>query len=179
MTRTYPAKPLFLFLSLIVLVLDQWTKQLVELHMPIGTSRPVIDGLLNLTHVHNTGVAFGLFATHGDGLRTVLLIALGLLALTLVAFYFRQVPAHDRVMLVALSLVLGGAVGNLLDRILQGGVTDFIDFYVGDWHWHTFNIADSAITVGIGFMVWSAFRPVADEPETVTDDEPTELASTP
>ena len=82
----------------------------------------------------------------------------GLLALSVVLVYFWRTASEDRLLLVALSLVLGGAVGNLVDRVHSGAVTDFIDVYLGSYHWHTFNVADSAITVGIALMLPSTFR---------------------
>ncbi len=98
----------FLFISLAVLVLDQWSKWLVEVHLPHHASQPVIPDLLNLTHVRNTGVAFGLFASETPGVQTLVLTALGLLALSVVAVYFRRVPASHKLLLTALALVLGG-----------------------------------------------------------------------
>lgn len=154
----------FLLISLAVLVLDQWSKWLVEQHLPLHTNREVIPGLLDLTHVRNTGVAFGLFAAQGAAGGTWLLTALGLGALAFVGFYFWSIPAEEKLLLTSLSLVLGGAIGNLVDRIATGAVTDFIDFYVGGWHWHTFNVADSAITVGIVLMILSTFLSKPEEP---------------
>lgn len=153
----------YLLLSLLVLVLDQWTKWLVELHLGKYASHEVIPNLLNFTHVKNTGVAFGLFAARGDTTATLVLTILGVLALSFVAYYFWIVSVHDRMLLIALGLVIGGAIGNLVDRVMNGGVTDFIDFYFGTYHWHTFNIADSAITVGIGLMLLATF--LQPEPE--------------
>jgi signal peptidase II len=148
----------YLLISLAVLVLDQWTKWLVEVHLPHHTAHPLIPGFLNLTHVRNTGVAFGLFATdHGGG--SLLLVLLGLGALTAVGFYFWFTPSKDRILLTALALVVGGAIGNLIDRISSGAVTDFIDVYVGNHHWPSFNVADSAISVGIVLMAIDSFRP--------------------
>jgi signal peptidase II len=147
----------FLLLSLAVLVLDQWSKWLVEMHLAEYGHHSVIPGLLRLTHVRNTGVAFGLFAANDNTLRVILLTALGLLALGFVLYYYAVVPAREKQLLLGLSLVIGGAVGNLVDRILNGGVTDFIDFYYGTYHWHTFNVADSAITVGIGLLILGSF----------------------
>src|SRR5215203_5280517 len=129
----------YLLVSLAVLVLDQWTKWLVEVHLPHHTAEPLVPGFLNLTHVRNTG--------------------LGLLALLAVGLYFWFAPVRDRSLLVALALVVGGALGNLIDRISSGAVTDFIDVYVGNHHWPSFNVADSAISVGIVLMAIDSFRP--------------------
>ena len=146
----------YLLVSVGVIVLDQWTKWLVELHLPNHMTETLLPGL-NLTHVRNAGVAFGLFAS--DGGNGLLLTILGLAALGAVALYFWFAPARDRWLLVALALVVGGAVGNLVDRVTSGAVTDFIDVYVGIHHWPSFNVADSAISVGIVLMAIDSFRP--------------------
>lgn len=169
---SFAGKSPYLLLGLVILVLDQWSKWLVEDRLPVPSSVEIIPGLLNFIHVRNTGVAFGLFASHGDRTGTWILIGLGLLALSFVVYYFLLTPLWDRLLLVSLGLVMGGAVGNLVDRIAQGGVTDFIDFYVGTYHWHTFNIADSAISVGIALMLLGAFRKPPERPaEEANGDE--------
>lgn len=145
-------KARFLLISLAVLVLDQWSKWWIERRLDLHDSIAIIPGCLDFTHVSNTGVAFGLLPAHGDLTATLLLTLLGLVALGVIGYYFLRTPADHRLLLASLSLVLGGALGNLLDRIAAGAVTDFVDFYVGDWHWHTFNVADSAITIGIVLM---------------------------
>lgn len=150
----------YLLVSLAVIVIDQWTKWLVEVHLPHHDSRQVIPGLFNLTHVRNTGVAFGLFASDGSGGGgSWLLTLLGLGALIAVGLYFWYTPSRDRVLLVALALVVGGAVGNLIDRVSSGAVTDFLDVYMGSHHWPSFNVADSAISIGIVLMAIDSFRP--------------------
>ncbi len=156
----------YLLISLACLVLDQWTKWLVEVHLSDHASIEIIPGLLNFTHVQNTGVAFGMFAARGNATGTLILTVLGLGALAFVGYYFRVVSQRDRILLVALSLILGGAVGNLLDRIARGAVTDFVDFYYGTYHWHTFNVADTAISIGIGLMILGSFRQPRAEPAT-------------
>ncbi len=161
----------YAYLSLAVVVLDQWTKWLVEVHLPRTASQPVIDGFLNLTHVQNTGVAFGLFAKHGAHGGSWLLVALGVGALVAVMVYFRFAPARNRTLLSALALIVGGAVGNLIDRLASGGVTDFIDVYVGAHHWPAFNVADSAITVGIFLMLLDSFSAHQRPEERSREDE--------
>lgn len=149
----------YLFVSLAVIILDQWTKWLVELHLPHHVVDPVIPGFLNLTHVRNTGVAFGLFAaSSGQEGGSWILTLLGLAALSAVGLYFWFAPSRNRGLMVALALVVGGAVGNLIDRISSGAVTDFIDVYVGTYHWPSFNVADSAISIGIVLMAIDSFR---------------------
>lgn len=154
----------YLLISLGVMVLDQWTKWLVEARLPHHAAETVIPGFLNLTHVRNTGVAFGLFASDGNGTNWTLTL-LGLVALTAVGVYFWLAPSKDRWLLVALALVVGGAVGNLIDRVASGAVTDFIDIYVGAHHWPSFNVADSAISVGIVLMAIDSFRPHRQQDE--------------
>jgi signal peptidase II len=149
----------YLLVSLAVIVLDQWTKWLVEVHLPHHSSQTVIPGFFNLTHVRNTGVAFGLFASDGGGSGNWLLTLLGLGALVAVGLYFWYTPSRDRILLAALALVVGGAIGNLIDRVSSGAVTDFLDVFVGLHHWPSFNVADSAISVGIVLMAIDSFRP--------------------
>lgn len=148
----------FLLLALAVLALDQWTKWLIETHLPEQTSHVVIPGLLHVSHVRNTGVAFGLFASSGRGGSSWILALFGLLALGLIAMLFRRTPAKDRTLLAALALVLGGAIGNLLDRIWSGAVTDFIAVYIGSYRWPDFNVADSAISIGLVLILIDSFR---------------------
>ncbi len=147
----------YLVLALAVVVADQWSKWLVETHLAGRPPLRVIPGFLNLTYVTNTGVAFGMLPANGNPLMTGLLTLLGLAALGVVAYYFRHTPATDRRLLAAFGLILGGAVGNLIDRVASGAVTDFVDAYFGTYHWHTFNVADSAITVGLGLMALDVF----------------------
>ncbi len=151
-------KGTYLLLSLAVLALDQWSKWWIEGHLAPHAVLPVVPGFLNLTHVRNTGVAFGLFAGQAAGLGSWFLSLLGLGALAVVGLYFRRAAPSDSRLLAALASILGGALGNLLDRVASGAVTDFIDAYVGSYHWHTFNVADSAITVGIALMALDFLR---------------------
>lgn len=157
MTRLDSHKARYLLLSLAVVVLDQWSKWLVESRLVDHGPFLVVPGFLNFTFVKNTGVAFGMFAAHGNDWGWMILALLGMAALALVALYFWKTPAADRLMLTALALIMGGAVGNLIDRIANRAVTDFIDAYVGTYHWHTFNVADSAITIGICLMALDIF----------------------
>ena len=152
----------WLLLSLAVLALDQWTKWLVEVHLPLHASHPLLPGVFNLTHVRNTGVAFGLFSGRGP---SMILAVLGLLALGLVGIYFAWTHTRDRWLLMALSLVMGGAVGNLMDRMVSGAVTDFVDLHLGTAHWPAFNVADSAITVGILILILDVLRPRTRSPQ--------------
>lgn len=160
-----PKKIGFLFVSLAVLVLDQWTKWLIEIHLPLHASTPVLGGLFNFTHVRNTGVAFGLFAAQGLSSGGWLLTALGLGALAAVCIYFWRTPTKDKTLLAALALVVGGALGNLLDRAATGAVTDFVDLFVGAHHWPAWNVADAAISIGIVLMAIDSLKRHHPAPE--------------
>lgn len=131
-----------------VVGLDWLTKAAIAGSMPHGSSEVVVAGLFNLVHARNTGIAFSLFADSAPWFRELVLPVVSLAAVGVIAVMLRrlrEVPASSR---VALALVLAGAIGNLSERLLHGYVTDFLDFYVGAYHWPAFNVADSAITVG-------------------------------
>ena len=148
-----------LLVSLAVLALDQWTKWLIETHLPEYSSHEVLPGLLHISHVRNTGVAFGMFANGGRDGSSWLLSVFGLVALALIAVLFHRTSAKDRGLLAALAMVLGGAIGNLFDRISSGAVTDFIAVYIGSYRFPDFNVADSAILIGVVLIVLDSFRP--------------------
>ena len=150
-----PGLPFLTALS--ILAADQWTKWLVEAHLPPGLSQAVLPGFLDLVHVLNTGAAFGLLARAGAETRWVLL-TLTLLALAAVALYFRALGSNDRVSRCALGLIFGGAAGNLLDRFFAGAVTDFVDLHLASHHWPAFNVADAAITTALGLLLLSAWK---------------------
>jgi signal peptidase II len=150
----------YLYLALAagaIVALDQATKALVMAWIPLHHSIPVIEGLFNLTHVLNPGGAFGFLAGQGPLVRQSLFVVATLLAVGLILYYFHHTPPGYRALAAAFTLILGGAVGNLIDRLRFGEVVDFLDFYIGRYHWPAFNIADSAITVGIGIFIGHLF----------------------
>ncbi len=132
-----------------LLVLDQWIKAVVVRTIPLHESMPVIPGLFDITHVRNTGAAFGLFAGEISHFRTLFFVALTIGALIVICLVFRRVEENRVVLPLSLGMIMAGAVGNLVDRVRLGYVTDFLDFYWHGHHWPAFNIADSAITVGV------------------------------
>jgi signal peptidase II len=132
-----------------VLLLDLITKALVLARLPLGKSVPVIPGFFDITHVHNPGGAFGFLAGMSAEVRGWLFIAVALLAAALIVYFYWQTTPGQRLLAFGLALVFGGAVGNLVDRIRFGVVVDFLDVYVGELHWPAFNVADSAITIGM------------------------------
>jgi signal peptidase II len=136
-----------------VLVLDQFTKWLVRAEIPIYDSVAVVPGFLNLVHVRNTGAAFG-FLNAVDFPHKATVVALAATAALIgIALYAARVSSHERLARVGLALILGGALGNLIDRLTIGSVVDFIDVVFGDWHFWAFNVADSAITLGVIAML--------------------------
>jgi signal peptidase II len=148
-----PSQPkkyvLFALIAGVVLILDQLTKALVLEHLPLGAGISLIPGFFDLTHVQNPGGAFGFLAGLSPGLRGLLFTAVAAVAAGLIVAVYHQTPAGQMLMRVGLALVFGGAVGNLIDRLRFSAVVDFLDVYVGELHWPAFNVADSAITVGV------------------------------
>jgi signal peptidase II len=141
----------WLWVSAITLLLDQASKLAIDGSMRLFESIPLIP-FFNLTYVHNTGAAFSLLSEAG-GWQRWLFAGLAVVMSSVIGVWLYRLKNHETLMAVALSLVLGGAVGNLIDRIAYGYVIDFLDVYYRNWHWPAFNIADSAICVGVGLMV--------------------------
>lgn len=163
--RATTIKAKALSLAVLVVALDQWSKWLIERDLERFDSITVIPGFFSLLNVRNTGIAFGLLPSHGSLWGTAILIVLGLVALGVVTYYFLRAPTEQVLLLLALALVMGGAVGNLIDRVMLGAVTDFLDVYVGEHHWPTFNVADSAISIGIALLAIETLLPFRGSPE--------------
>jgi signal peptidase II len=152
----------WMWLAALVLLLDQLSKMAV-----ISRIQPYIESIpltsfFNLVHVHNTGAAFSLFANQ-PGWQRGFFIAVALIAAGIILYLLRKTEGRP-LFSAALALILGGAIGNLFDRISYGHVIDFLDVYLGTWHWPAFNVADSAITVGAVLLIWDGLRkPWIDE----------------
>ena len=142
------AHPLELGTMAVVVGLDQLTKFVVRRTLPLGDSRSIIPDLLDLTHVHNTGAAFGLLNAADFPYKPAVMIGIAAVALVAIAAYATQLGFHERMARFGLALILGGAFGNLIDRAIAGYVVDFVDVYWGATHFWAFNVADSAITIG-------------------------------
>jgi signal peptidase II len=142
-----------LIVTVVVVILDQITKAMIRPSLALHQSREVIPGFLDLTRVHNTGAAFGMLNTAEFPFKTLVLSIVAAIALGGVAWYAATVPLTDRLARLGIAGVLGGAIGNLLDRARSGYVLDFVDAYWGDWHFWAFNVADAAITIGVIFMI--------------------------
>jgi signal peptidase II len=137
-----------------VIALDRLTKWLVIRHLPEAHEIPVIPGLFQLSHWENTGAAFSMFADSSSPWRTLGLIGFAVAALLVVGFLLWKSGSALNAITLALALIMGGASGNLWDRVAKGTVTDFLDFFIGQHHWPPFNIADSAIVIGSLLLVW-------------------------
>ena len=143
-------KYLFLFvISSSLIVIDQYTKFMVTLHIPLSYSINVVEGFFNLTHVRNSGVAFGIFSEQNSQLKPYLLIFVSIIAIIAILVIFHQTGKDKRMVQGALVLVFSGAIGNLIDRVLHKEVIDFIDIFFNNRHWPAFNVADACITIGV------------------------------
>jgi signal peptidase II len=145
----------WLGLSLLVIILDQVSKLAIAGSMQLFQSIPIMP-FFKLTYVHNTGAAFS-FLSEAGGWQRWFFAALALVISGVIAVWLARLKHHETLLAVALSLVLGGAIGNLIDRLVYGYVIDFLDVYYQTWHWPAFNIADSAITLGVILMLVESF----------------------
>ena len=145
----------WLWLSLLAVLLDQWSKLAIADSMQLYQSIPIMP-YFNLTYVHNTGAAFS-FLSEAGGWQRWFFAGLALVISAVIAVWLARLKQHETLLAVALSLVLGGAMGNLIDRLAYGYVIDFLDVYYQTWHWPAFNIADSAITLGVILMLVESF----------------------
>jgi signal peptidase II len=147
------ARATHFLLALFVVLLDRWTKRLVAAHIAMYTHIQVIPGFFRITHTENTGAAFSLFADSPSHWKTAMLISFSVVAMIVVSVLLWKQSRALTMTGIALSLILGGAVGNLWDRVASGRVVDFLLFYVKTYQWPVFNLADSAIVVGASLLV--------------------------
>jgi signal peptidase II len=137
----------------VVVALDQATKLLVRTEVPVHGSVPLVPDLLNIVHVRNTGAAFGFLNAVDFPYKAAVVALVATAALAGIAIYAARMSSHERLARVGLALILGGAIGNLIDRLALGSVVDFVDVVIAGWHFWAFNVADSAITVGVVAML--------------------------
>ena len=150
---------LFFLISLHgVVLLDLVTKRAVMDRLPLHQARPVIPGFFNLVHIRNRGVAFGILDSAEAVWKDLLLVFLPAVALVAILWLLYRYPRLSGGVAVALGAISGGAAGNLLDRLRYQGVVDFLDFYWGRFHWPAFNVADMAISIGVGFLIFHFWR---------------------
>jgi len=152
---------------LLVLFLDQWTKLTIRQSLSLYQTVEVIHGFFNLVHVRNTGGAFGIFGGERGGVGSLFFVVVSVVAIGSIIILLIRLKEGEKIISLSLSFILSGAVGNLIDRLWHGEVVDFLDFYVSSYHWPAFNIADSAICVGIGLMVLALF--VKDHKKKIAD----------
>jgi signal peptidase II len=143
-----------LVISGLVVVIDQTTKLLIVKNLPLFHSITVIPGFFSITHILNPGGAFGFMSHQNLHFRNLLFLLASSVAICFIYFFYKNVSKTQPFLASGLALIFGGAVGNLMDRIRLGKVVDFLDFYIGSHHWPAFNVADSAITVGIAVFVF-------------------------
>lgn len=143
-----------LIACLLILILDQFTKYEVQQTLPLHHRVEVISGFFNLTHVRNSGGAFGIFGGTRGGWGTLFFMGVSVLAIGSLFYFIWKVKEDEKNLALSFSLVLAGAIGNLIDRLRYGEVIDFLEFYLSSFYWPAFNIADSAICIGIGLMAF-------------------------
>jgi signal peptidase II len=142
-----------IWLPVVIVVIDQISKAIVRETLALHESVTVVPGLLDFTHVRNTGAAFGFLNATDFPLKNVLFTCIALAALAGVAWYSARLSSEQLLMRIGLALISGGAAGNLIDRAVLGSVVDFVDAYWRSYHFWAFNVADSAITVGVAIMI--------------------------
>ena len=153
MTSPAVSRKLELILVVTIVVADQLTKALVRRALELHDTIDVIPGFLSLTRVHNTGAAFGMFNAMDFPFKTAVLTVVATFALAGVAWYAVTVPPSDRLARIGVASILGGAIGNLIDRATVGYVLDYVDAYYRGWHFWAFNVADAAISIGVVLMI--------------------------
>lgn len=147
----------------VVTAVDQATKAMIMAAFSLYEAKAIIPGFFNLTYITNTGAAFGLLAGEETLLRQAFFVCVAMAALLVMFFSYRHFKSQGTLFVHAIGLIAGGAVGNLIDRLRFGSVVDFLDFYVGEYHWPAFNVADSAITIGVAlFILGSMLAPPAE-----------------
>ncbi|MBX3237789.1 MAG: signal peptidase II [Nitrospiraceae bacterium] len=160
-------------LSFVIIVLDQWTKLHVMDTMRLHESIPVVPNLFSITYIRNPGAAFGFLSSSSSSFRFIFFGITSVFALGLLGTILVRMPADEWMGQLSVAGILGGAIGNLLDRLRYGEVIDFLDFYVNGYHWPAFNIADSAITVGVAFLILHfAFEKQKDPEPAPSEDRP-------
>lgn len=168
-------RTIYVVIAALVVALDQFTKMLVDRFMSLHESRLLVEGVLRFTYVQNRGAAFGILSEADLPYQSVLFAVVSLAALGAIAAYAWRLPARSRLPQTALALIMGGALGNLLDRARLGYVIDFVDAYWGVHHWPAFNVADSAISIGVVLLVIDILR----QPQTGEAPQPPRLDAEP
>ncbi len=148
-----PPRHLEVWLPMLIVAVDQLTKAIVRTRLPVHDSVTIIPGFMDFTHVLNSGAAFGILNAADFPFKTAVIAVIATAALVGVGLYAFSLGHHQLIARVGLALIIGGAAGNLIDRVLAGSVVDFVDVYWRSYHFWAFNVADSAITVGVAIMI--------------------------
>jgi signal peptidase II len=143
-----------------IFAFDQYTKHLILADWTVGDTVPVIPDFFSLTYVRNRGGAFGLLSDLPEAWRVSFFVVFALVTVAALVWMLRSTPRSDSMQRLAITAVIGGAAGNLYDRVLYGEVVDFLDVYVGDWHWPAFNVADSFISCGVVLLLLASMQAV-------------------
>lgn len=162
-------RKLNIILPVVIVAADQLTKAIVRAKLPIHESITAIPGLMDFTHVRNTGAAFGFLDAVDFPYKTVVIALIATAALVGVGMYAASLAHHQLAARAGLALIIGGAAGNLIDRLTAGSVVDFVDVYWRNWHFWAFNVADSAITIGVVIMILDMLTPDAAPAPTQAD----------
>jgi len=153
-------------ISGLIILFDQVTKAIILNTMPLYQSVSVIPNFFDITHIHNMGGAFGVFAGQSLGVRKILFLFMSSVAICVIVCFYHKTPRTHPLLGDSFALILGGAAGNLIDRFRMGEVVDFLDFYIGGWHWPAFNVADAAISTGVGiFLIHMLFNKMPENNE--------------
>ncbi len=136
-------------ISGLIVIFDQTTKAVILFTLPLYNSITVIPGFFSITHIRNKGGAFGFLANQSSDLRAIFFLFASSLAICLIFYFYKNTPKTHSLLATGFALIFGGAIGNMIDRIRFGEVVDFLDLYIGNLHWPAFNVADSAISIGI------------------------------
>ncbi|MCI0526797.1 MAG: signal peptidase II [Nitrospira sp.] len=152
-----PRYLILISIALGIILLDQGTKFLIHRSMHLHESITIVEGFFAITYIRNPGAAFGFLANLSDHFRFYFFIIISIVALIFLGAFFFKTPREDFWTQLGISMVVGGAVGNLIDRLRLGEVIDFLDFFVGSTHWPAFNVADSAISIGLALLILQLF----------------------
>ncbi len=155
---TLTNKKTFIFFTFFIIIADQVSKYLIKTNLSLYKSVPVLGDFFQIIHVQNRGAIWGIFSGTSDWLMQKIITGFSIVALGIVIYFFLKLKDECRLELLSLSFITGGAVGNIIDRLAQGFVVDFLDFQIIGYHWPTFNIADSFISVGVCLMIISVWK---------------------
>lgn len=146
-----------------IIFADQLTKYIIKINIALYDNIIVIKNFFNITHILNPGGAFGFFASSSPGVRKFIFLFASSIVALLILWFYKKYAENFIFLSIGLALIFGGAVGNLIDRFIYGKVVDFLDFYIGTYHWPAFNMADSAITIGMGILIYHIiFKKIPD-----------------